>query len=399
MNDEPEQERPLGPGAGAVLQAWVASRQPLRPPRAAAPGTEPLVRYLCGMLAPGAAREVEQGLIAHAAARARLREARAELDVLQAVPWAEMAERGRGDGFAAEVAHAWLGVVAEQAAAVPAARAWWLARGWAEARRGVEAGAAEALAAWGAVRAFTAEMVAGLRAPRAALARGESGGRVQVSGEPPGGVELSLVEAEVSRDGDLRVVVAALDEARKPSAALSGRSAGLALVWEGEWWPMGGSVFAGERLQWEAPGMGSELGLPAGSLPVSCLRVVLSPGEAPGEPRALAAPVLDERGRRLGVPAPVLELVEAPRWEGGEFRAAIALPRATRAAYPDHCLRLELVVSPRSSQRLGIWPLREWGDGPIELVAACPGSPAAVLPVASFLRAAIVPGAGKAEGP
>jgi hypothetical protein len=387
---EAEHDRPLSAGTAALLEAWLRSRNALHPPASDAPSVELLVGYLCGTLAAPEARVVEQGLVAHPAARRQLIEARASLDALEAKPWQEVAGRAAASGFAAQVARAWLTILTERLGAAPRAADCWLTNGWMVVRRQVEEGAAEAQAAWSAFLSFCEQLRSGLRAPRLAVARGGERMLPVVAGTVPPGLRIVLTEAEVAADGSLRAAIAAQDASGRASPAMSGQAAHLALVWSGEAWPIAASAFEGARAAWEVPGLGAATGLPVGELPASYLLIAVgAPAPAPRVDRQiLLAEVPGPAGGTAAAPA-AIELLSEPRWQAGRFSVAVAVPASTRAAHSGRWLRLELVVSPAMRQCLGAWPLSEWGEDPRTLTASCPGSPDASLPLASFLRASL----------
>jgi hypothetical protein len=389
MTDERDPPGPLAPGSAALLESWLQSRAR---PRSAMPEPAALVRYLTGRLPAEEARAVERGLVASTAARRRVRDVGHCLEALKEGSWEEAAARAQGEGLEAEAAREWLRLAGAQVGAAAGARRRWRAAGWNAVRREVAEGAVEAQAAWAALGIFGQRLRALLDAPRLATARGVQAGLV-VAGSLPPGTRLVVARAEADAEGALRIALAAEGEGGAEWLPVR-----VALGLGSETWPLAAGVIRRGRASWELPGLAAALGLAAGPLPPSCLRVSVGPeaaAEAGGPPWSLLVPVVDAAGAPRREPPAAVELLSAPRWEAGEFRVEVALPLATRVAWPEHVLELRLGLSPRWAQRLGEWPVREWGAGPRVLTVACPGAPDAEVPLASLLRARLRPPGGE----
>src|SRR5262245_14475445 len=95
--------RPLGPGAAAVLDAVVGSRIVPDAP-SASPDLDVIVRHLCGTLPAQDASSVVAVLARNSDARSMARRVLTCIDELRAVPLEEVASRARAEGFEAEVA-------------------------------------------------------------------------------------------------------------------------------------------------------------------------------------------------------------------------------------------------------------------------------------------------------
>jgi hypothetical protein len=384
MSEERGEPRDLSPGADALLAEWLRRQDALRLPSVPAPEVEELVGYLSGALSGDAARGLESRLVADPDSRLRLRQARTALDELQALPWAEAARMGEGEDFGAEVARAWLRLAARQVSGVSRMREWWLSNGWSHLRRQASEAGGEAQAALAALRVFGDRLRAGLEGPSVAIARGGAG-TPEVVGSLPSGLALALREAEVTGGGSLNVALEVVDPSGEPNGGASGTAVELALTRAGEAWPVARGVVQGARVAWELSGLAGFLGLPPGALAPESLRItvgVVEQAAASGSRRPVLA---DAQGGR---PA-LVELEGEQRWSGGQLSLTVSIPAETRAAYPTRRLAVDLLVSTRGRQRLGAWPLSEWGDKPRTITAACPGSPDAAADVLSILRVSL----------
>lgn len=389
MIDEDVEIPALSPGAVALLEALMRRHKPLMP-SAAPPDVATLTRYLGGVLSAEATRAVERGIVAHPSSRGLLRATRAALNELQTLTWAEVAERAKSDDLAGAVARTWLSIASERVAAVARAREWWGKRAWTEVRQKVREGVAEAAAAWAAFTSFGRQLQAALSQPRLAWARGREHAEGVVSVLPDGEVVVLVpVTAEVASDGALRVVVHVRTPTGDPSRAVDGRTAHLALTLGEEVWHLTSGVIEGDRVEWNLPGLSAALGLPVGQLLPDCLRIAL--GEWKEEQRAGRAPVLaeivDAAGRPTTSHRAVIEFLGEPRWTQGRFEIAVALSPETRTTYRHYILSLDVIISGRRYQRVGAWRVSDWSDEVCTLTAPCPGSPEAIVPFASALRA------------
>ncbi len=110
---------------------------------------------------------------------------------------------------------------------------------------------------------------------------------------------------------------------------------------------------------------GDDLHLDVG--PLSGLAVTF--GDAPPTSdgvRTLYALSRGEAGTRV-------ELWGLPHCEAGRLRLVLALPALTRAAQTGRRLAVSVAVMPGLVQRLGDWPVSDWGDAPRSVDAPCPG--------------------------
>ncbi|MCS6862388.1 MAG: hypothetical protein NZT92_18960, partial [Abditibacteriales bacterium] len=371
-----------------LLEALLRRHQPLMvsPP----PDVEALTRYLSGVLSADATGAVERGIIAHPSSRQQLRQVRAILRELQTLLWAEVSERTKADDLTGAVAQVWLTIAAERVAAAARAPAWWGQQVWSDVRQKVAAGVAEAQAAWAAFAAFGRQLQAALSLPRLAWARGQERpeGVVVVSSEGEV-VVLVPVIAEVTSHGALRVVVNVRTPTGDPTNAVDGQTVHLALAWGDEVWHVASSAIEGDRVEWNLPELGAALGLPPGQLLADCLRLTLGKWES--QQRAERVPVLaeivDADGQPITAHYALIEFVGEPRWTNGQFELAVALSPETRTTYRHHLLMIDVIISTRRYQRIGAWRVSDWRDEVRTLTAPCPGSPEAMVPCASALRA------------
>jgi hypothetical protein len=374
-----------------LLEVWLRKQNALTPPTAPPPSVATLTRYLSGALSATAAREVERGIIAHPATRSVVRQARAGLNELQSLSWAEVAERARGDDLTAQVAQAWLAVVAERVNAAPRARDWWRAQAWTAIRQQVAAGQAEAQAAWTAFVSFGQQWKAALSLPRLAVARGGEEQPI-VTGDIPSGVAVVVTLAEITADGSLRVIVNARDAEGRPSSALANKPAHLALAWSGEAWEVGFGVMESDRAEWNVPALGEALGLPEGQIPLRALRIAVGDIVPPAstERVPVLTDVVDTTGRLIAPFPAIIEFVGEPRWKDGHFTVGVVLLDEMRRRYADYALCLDLIIAPGRWQRLGVWRVSEWDAAVRTLTAPCPGSPDAGVSSAFLIRPRLI---------
>lgn len=380
-----------------VVDLWLRNSGVFAEPLIEPPSTLLLTRYLCGALSETEAHEVERGLVAHAQARANFDAVGTVLDALPERSWVDVATQARREDLAGEVAREWQSLMAARSASMADAPATWLAAGWDGIRQGVAEGTREAQTAWVALLAFSEQFRLALRTPRLAVVKGLSGDErvTLLSGELPAGTVPLLVAAEVETEGALYVRLRLVDTVGQPTEAVSGLSLTLALVVNGEQWPLSTIQVGGTEVSWRLPELGSMLNLSPGSLPTACLGVLAASnsegGAAPAGEGTLLASVLDSQGRTLASPPVALRILDAPRWEEEQFTMRLSVPPAIRLAYGGHSLVLELPATPLQGQRLGTWLIRDWGDEPRLLSVACPGSNEALLPRVSLLRAYLRP--------
>jgi hypothetical protein len=389
MSEENARAPELSLRTVALLEELMRRHKPLMP-SAAPPDVETLTRYLSGSLSADATRAVERSIIAHPSSRGLLRQARAALDEIQTLTWAEMSERAKTDDLAGTVAQAWLIITSERVTASARAHGWWGKRVWTEVRQKVREGVAEAAAAWAAFTSFGQQLQAALSQSRLAWARGRERAEGVVVVLPDGEVVVLVpIIAEVASDGALRVAVSVRTPTGDPSATVDGQPVHLALAMGEEVWHLTFGVIEGDRAEWNLPELGAALGLPVGQLLTDCLRIAL--GEWKEEQRVGRVPVLAEIVDSAGQPTTshraVIEFLSEPRWTNGQFEIAVALSRETRTTYRNHALLLDVIISTRRYQRIGAWRVSDWSDEVRTLTAPCPGSPEAIVPFASALRA------------
>lgn len=389
MSEENVRTSKWSPRTVALLEELLRRHKPLMP-SAPPPDVEALTRYLSGALSTEETSAVERGILAHPPSRHQLRRVRDILKELQTLPWAAVAERAKAEDLAGTVARTWLAMTSEHIAAAARARAWWGQQAWTEVRQKVQAGIAEAVAAWAAFTSFGRQLQAALSLPRLAWARG--GGRAEgvVVVLPEGEVVVPVpLVAEVTREGALHVIVVVRTPAGDPTTRVDGQTVHLTLAMGDEVWHVTSSVIEGDRVEWNLSGLGAALGLPVGQLPTNCLRLTL--GEWKEEQRGERVPVLAEVVDAEGCPVnshhALIELVGEPRWRNGQFEIAVALSRETRTTYRRYTLLLDVIVSTRCYQRIGVWRVSDWSDEVRTLIAPCPGSPEAQVGCASALRA------------
>ena len=376
-----------------VVEEWLKQEAGIRSSPAVSLGVPGLVRYLCGALSPQEADALERGLVAAATARRRLRDVRAELLRLEALPWTTVAEAARGDGQAAEIAAAWLALAAEQIKAAEHAPAHWLAVGWQTVRSQVEEGVGEALSAWNAFLTFGAQWSRALHAPSRFAP--ERGGEAPAETILPGVTVSIRIEADIEPDDTLVVTLQCGPQSNPPATTLDGRTVLLALRDGLELWPLAAAPLVGGTAEWRISGFGAATGMPAGALPVDALHFALADG--PALPPAdfasrLLAEITDAHGRSTdGSHVPIIFL-EEPRWLAGEFLVRVEIPAETRywltAGYR---LRLDVAVSGNHWQNLGAWTLADGDDAPRILQASCPGSLDVILPSVTLIRAQLRP--------
>lgn len=408
-DDPPSAPAALSPASLAFLDAWLRERggDLLQPDPPLALSTDLLVRYLSGALPPDMAGKVERGLVAAPPSeRQRLRTTLAELDALQTRPWADVWVQAQAAGEAtpaAQIARAWLAVVAERLGAAatndtPVALPAW------DLKRDARAGVVRAQTTWTAFLRFGARWSAEqhnlLASPlRVALARGSgsSGDEERIAlANAPAGVRAVCEHADVDADGALHVAVRFADEANNTSTILDDQTAHLALGTNAETWPVAAQKIASGRAVWRLPGLGADLRLDPGPLAADWLRLSLGDAFAPallttaGQTRLSVSVVGAAPGQRdAGV---FVNLHGLPRWENGVFHALVALPRTLRDAYPAHLLEIEIAVTPERRLRLGAWPVAGWtSDDTRPLQAPCPGAPDAVLSLTTLLEAFLAP--------
>ncbi len=324
-------------------------------PPASGPEDAVLVAYLSGTLAAAEAQAVERGLVRHTSVRRRLPAIAARLSALQAAPWAEV--EAAGD----EVARAWRALAETRLGTTPTVRSQWAAQGWEILRGQAAAGVAEAQEAWVAFLSFADQWGRERSVLQFAAARGAAV-IPQDSGSLPPGVAVT-VEAAVEENGDLTAHLWTRDRAGFPSGALDSRAARLALASGGDRWPLAERVVRHGEAAWHLPGGGAALGLFTG--PVTGLVVTFG---APPVPAASAVRVLF-----AGDAAARILLHGAPHRETERMHLTLALPALTRATQAGRRLVVSVVVTPGKYQRLGAWPVSDWGEEPRRVEAPCSG--------------------------
>jgi hypothetical protein len=422
MSDAEIASLELAPGTEALIESLLRQHGPQRRPRPVAPTPSVLVRYLCNVLPAAEAREVERSLTAASEARKAVREVRLLLDRLQSLSWSEVTAIAQGSSREAETAQAWMALVA-QTLQIPspeeAAPNSFGVDAFAASRHRASAGGAHAL--WTTLLAFGAQWQAQLRRPEQALVRG-SAETLPIHGAWKG--ECSLLEARVDAAGTLYAVAALADPSDAPATEFSGRIAYLALPVGSEILLCAASTLDGERVSWTVAGIGDGIGQREAILPVRGLVVLIAPpewrvlpvpslmrlsqevltqgflvaaAETPTESEEvvglLTANVLPANDREEALPPALWEILEpSPRTENGRLVVAVRLSAITRSAYAgSHRLLLDIAVSPNEWQRLGAWPVEEWGESARTLSISCPGRADGALASLTLLRASLAP--------
>jgi hypothetical protein len=370
MSDIEPEER-LSDAATQAIAGWMRLRQAERRSGPVAPLVPELVRYLCGALSPDAATAVEERLIDTGKTLRILREVRAELLRMEAIPWQSVSEAALGDDQRAVVAATWLALISEQVQAAEHAPARWLADGWQNLRDQMAAGIEEAQMAWNAFAAFGTQWGRALYAPgRFALERGGN-----ATATLPGITAPVLIEAEIDPDDVLRVTLQIETQSEDSDPDLDGRSVLLSLRSGAEFWPLATASLHAGSAEWSIPGFGAMTGMPTGEIPPEALQFTFpdTPAPAPEAPLRLLAEITDRDGAATErAPTPIIFL-EEPRWAGGEFLARVELPAETRYWMTvRYQIRLDVAVSGSHWQHLGAWTLADGGDAPHTLQASCP---------------------------
>ena len=421
----------LTPGTEALIDSLLRQVAPQRLSQPSPPTAAVLVRYLSNALAYGEARQVEQGLTVSTESRKALREVRGHLDRLQALSWSEASGIANGDSREAETARAWLALAEQTAQPGPPELAdppSAPADAWAEVKQQAEAGKAPARALWTLFFAFGAQLQTQMRRPVVALARSRAT-TLPVYGTWKG--ECHLSESKIDAEGALHVSAVLKEVNGLPAVGFSGWKAYLALRVGGEAMLCAVSVLEGAAVSWTAQEIGVGLGQRSAAFPACALAILLRPPDLspPPLPSLVAfsrrllnegylvaslelpveaeevvgevgANVLTREGFASAFPPVPIEVMGSPRAENGRLLISVRLPPITRSAYAaDHRLLLDLGVAPREWQRVGSWPLGDWGEEARILSIPCPGLADGVLASLTLLRAQLAPlDAGSSNG-
>lgn len=414
----------LTPGTEALIDSLLRQHAPQQPSQSSSPPTTAvLVRYLSNGLAYGEARQVEQGLTVSTEARKALREVRGHLDRLQSLSWSEAARIATGDSREAETARAWLALAERTSQPGPPELADPPSAptdAWAAVKQQAEAGKAQARALWTLFFAFGAQLQTQMRRPVAALARSRAT-TLPVDGTWKG--ECHLSESKIDADGALHVSAVLREGNGLPTAGFSGWRAYLALRVGGEAMLCAVSALEGAAVSWTAQEIGVGLGQRSAAFPAYALAILLRPPDLPPPPLPslvafsrrllnegylvaslelpveaeevvgeIGANVLTGEGFENAFPPVPIEVMGSPRAENGRLLISVRLPPITRSAYAaDHRLLLDLGVAPREWQRVGSWPLGDWGEEARILSIPCPGLADGVLASLTLLRARLAP--------
>jgi hypothetical protein len=393
MSESHEDARPGSEPAAEAVELWLQSRRQTGEEADFVPGTETYVLYLAGALSGEEIHAVERSLVRSASQRAALRETRALLTALQALPWAEAARRAEARTREGEIARIWLRIAAEQVPRTAQARRWWGESLWREAMEQAAAGQKAARAAWAVFRAFGEQWRAALTLPRLATARGDADGeRLQIAGSLPPGIRAEAEQVEITDDGALAVRIRFTAEPGQPVEPLAGQRVRIALTFAGEGWTLDAGSVEEDRVAWTIPGVGNALGLPAGLLPPGCLLLAVAETEVLASRALLLAEVLNDEGAPIPDRYAALTLHAPPRLEAERCAVSLSVPAVTRAACPGCRLTLDLLIFGGRWQRLGEWRLEDdAGETPRTLSAPCPGLPDIPEIPVSCLRARLLP--------
>ena len=385
MDERIDNSPEMTPQTIQFLEQLFRSPEALRPPRAEEPTTALLVSYLCSALPKDAFDRVEAGLTTYPTARQRFRQTSSVLKRLQSVSWGTVqAEALAGD----TVAQAWMAFASERADVVLPTTARMSFPSWTKLPTEVEEGLVQAQALWTAWCGFGEQLVASLTRPKIAEMMGSEETEAKIVGELPMGVTSTITTAEIAMNGDLQVALSLQDAQGGAFQGLAGRPVQLALQCGGEYWPLTSAPLIGDRVEFLVPNIAEALDLPPGHLPHQYLHLTLGDALSVERPPryVILAQIVDANNQPTGQLPVEVEIHGEPHREPGILTLEIALPFATRAAYPTHQLRVEMAVSAQSRQYLGAWPVRNWDTLPRTLTIAYPGNQAGRLPFLSSLR-------------
>jgi hypothetical protein len=374
-----------------LLEQQFKHPEALRPPMARPPDDAALVRYLSGALASPEARLVEHGLIASAQARQRLRQTRVALARLQAKPWHDVTAAALSGDTVAQIWHA---LASEQAGMMTQSEPWWRAPEWGAIRRKAAYGVAEAQAALARLSALGEQFRTGLKmagAVTVAAKGGEARPIRRVEGLPEN-CEI-IANAHIDREGALQVSMRMRERSGSPVTVISSETAHLSLLYNGAVLPLASAIIAANRATWRVPEVGAVLGLSPGPLPTEDLYIVFGEkaSSAPADTRVLLAGVLDSGGHPSPGRSIKVELREGPWWETGLLRIALSLDAVAQIAYSAYSLALDVSLFAERWQRLGVWPVRDWGEEPRRLVVSCPGAAETGRRFEAPLRVQLIP--------
>lgn len=388
---EPNQEpAEFSPAAFELMDAWLLSRQ--IPTEPVSPDVADFVHYQSGAMGADKIRAMEAALVRDPAGRALLKLTRAELETIRRMPWSMVAKLADDRSLKGKVARAWMALTFGAVESAALVRESWRAQGWAAIREQAAAGALAAKTAWASLLSVGDQLRYTIQAAPPAIARSGSEAETRIEGDLPPGM-VGALDAEIDEAGSLIAALSIQDADGNVYASLDKSSLHLALLVNGQTWPLASAVVKSGKAAWTLSGIGRALGLASGPLPASFFSISL--GEAAqssvGGPVRLMTEILDAEGRPADrIPVPI-EVHEGPTWEGGKFHATIVITGPVLRAYVSYSLNLDVIVAGTARQCLGIWPLSDWGDLPRVITAECPGSPDAAVPFAAVLHATLQP--------
>jgi hypothetical protein len=243
-------------------------------------------------------------------------------------------------------------------------------------QRSVREGVEEALAAAAAFGAFARQFSDRLRSPGLAFSRGAVSGTHAAIIDPPAGVSIEVREALITPQGSFHAVIMAAAPSGSESL-VDGRTVYVDLTDGNTYRTLGAAVFSGLTAVITVDDVGSSLGLAAGALPESAIRIRFSSSEAsPPKPSmehpwSLPARVIEAPGRFNGVTYGI-EIVGTPQCLNGQFTVDVRLPQAVRELFPSGKLLLDVTVTEALSMNIGAWEITEWTDAPRIISASCP---------------------------
>ncbi len=391
---EEERGNELSPRTVEAVTLWLMNLNAQSVQAEPMPSTSELVRYLSGALPPYEISRVEKAVLTHPASRKTLRVVRMELLRLEALPWAEVGTVASGDGLSAEIAAAWLVLVAERIAAAEQLPARWLKEGWRELYQHFLEAAVEASIAWSTFIAFRRHWASTPMIPRPAFVRG-SGEELAERQSVDLGEEVSCRAwfiSALNSEGSLAVSLSLEDESGDAVTIFDGRALRLSLKTGTELWPLGEAVIEKGKAGWTLDEFAAVMKVSAEKLHANSFHIVFADEEETADrlPASLRVDVLDSAGR-IADKSFHLSFMDWPHWKGGQFFARVELPQEMLQRYPSFQLRLEITVSGDHNQQLGAWTLAGENDSPRTLKASCPGSPDSTLSNITLIRAQLRP--------
>jgi hypothetical protein len=361
-----------------------------------------VVQYLSGVLAAPEADDFVRQCNDSQSVRRRLLEVDSLLLEIRELPWDSAESLATGEGLRSEIAKAWLTICRKRIPEVSQAVSQRRTETWAEMQRSVREGVEEALAAAAAFGSFARQFRDRLRSPALAFSRGSVSDALALVIDPPAGVEIEVREAAITPEGAFSALIVASAPPGSESP-VDGLTVYIDLTDGNTYRTLGAAAFAGMTAVLTVADVGTSLGLAAGALPDSAIRVRFGnssaslPKPSIEHPWTLPARVsqLPVLNQRYESPIPNtgnygIEIVGIPQWFNGHFTVDVRLPQTVRELFPWGELLLDVTVTESISMNIGAWEIAGWTDAPRTLSASCPSAADCELSDSSCLNARII---------